>query len=167
MTDTPTMDGLYPNGSGYHSAHEPYIAAVVAALDAAGFPVDNWSAEPNDPRDGFAELDLGKQGVIDGKPVWLHDEVAVCWQEERGWWVLTVDDPLGRDSRFVYPLGVATVASPATVVLAVAEQAGITLELAGDGHPDVDFPGHEFDAENLALELALRHYAEPKEDADA
>jgi len=176
MTDALTMGDLYPNGRGYHSAHEPYIAAVVAALDAAGFPVDNWSAEPNDPRDGFAELNLNRQAVIDGKVMWPHDEVAVCWQEERGWWVLTVtkfDEPrLNKgnwqtDQRNVFELGVATVASPATVVLAVAEKAGLTLELADDGHPDLDFPDHHFEESDVALELALRHYAAPKETPDA
>lgn len=170
MTDstTPTMEDLYPGGRGYHQAHEAYIAAVAAALDAAGFPTAGHFADANDPRDGFIELDLERQGSIDGKPVWPYGEVGVCWQEERGWWILTVDklDPprLNKgnwqtDQRNVFDLGVGTVASPVSVVLAVAEKAGLTLELDGDGHPDVDFEGHVFDEDNVALELALQHYA--------
>lgn len=47
-----------------------------------------------------------------------------------------------------------------TVVLEVAEQAGLTLELADDGHPDADFPDHAFEDDDVPFELALRHYAE-------
>lgn len=166
----PTMDDLYPGGRGYHKAHEAYMAAVAAALNAAGFTNTGGYAEANDPRDGFIELDLEQQGTIDGRPIWRHDEVGVCWQEERGWWVLTVDkfdEPVWTgeggyqtDQRHVYELDVATVASPVSVVLAVAEKAGLTLELDDDGHPDAHFPEHEFDTENVPLELALRHYTE-------
>lgn len=163
----PTMDDLYPGGRGYHDAHEPYLRAVADALDAADIPTAGWFAEPNDPRDGFIDLDLDRQPSIDGRPAWPHDEVAVCWQEERGWWILAVDklDPPHQnkgnwqtDQRNVYDLGVATVASPATVAAAVAEHAGLTVEIPDDGHPDLDFPDHQFDDDNPALELALRHY---------
>lgn len=172
MTDTAvTMGDLYPAGRGYHSAHEPYISSVAAALEAAGFPVESWHADPNDPRDGNIALDMGRQGTIDGHPIWGHDEVHVGWQEERGWFLLTIDErePVqhddGRwhtDSRFVYDLGRETVASPCSVVLSVAEKAGLTLELDDDGHPDADFPNHRQadDDEDVAFELALRHYAE-------
>lgn len=44
------------------------------------------------------------------------------------------------------------------VVLAVAEKAGLTLELADDGHPDVDFPEHGFEDDDPAFEQALAHY---------
>lgn len=164
----PTMDDLYPGGRGYHDAHGPYIAAVAAALDAAGITTVSHFADANDPRDGAIELHTSETGVC--RRVSSYDEVAVCWQEERGWWVLTVDrydEPkwTGKggyqtDSRQVYELGVAIVASPASVVLAVAEWAGLPLELDDDGHPDADFPGHEFDEDDVPLELALRHYAE-------
>lgn len=162
----PTMEDLYPNGRGYHDAHEGYIGAVADALTAGGFPAADWHADPNDPRDGAIELDLDRQGTIDGKPIWPHDEVWVAWTEDRGWFVLTINDPHGRDSRFVYDLGVERVASPSTVVLAVAEQAGLTVELAGDGHPDVDFPWHVFDDDEVPFELALRHYATEIGDED-
>jgi len=51
-----TMEELYPGGRGYHNAHEPYIWAVVKALEDAGLVVGEWSAEPNDPRDGHIGL---------------------------------------------------------------------------------------------------------------
>jgi hypothetical protein len=60
----------------YHEAHEPYIKAVVIALDAAGLTVGDWFADANDPRDGcitLAELDE------DG------DERCIAWHEEKGW----------------------------------------------------------------------------------
>ncbi len=144
----------------YHARHEAYIRAVAAALGAAGFPNDGGNAEANDPRDGFVDLDLERLGTIDGKPIWTADEVAVCWQEERGWWLLTVADTTSSNGRFVYELGVATVASPSTVVAAVAEKADLSLDVADCGHPDLDFADHEFGEENPAFEAALLHYAE-------
>lgn len=170
MTD-PTMADLYPNGRGYHEAHKPYIGAVAAALDAAGLPTKDWYADPNDPRDGAIQIDVAR-AVIDGKQVFGYDEVWVGWQEERGWTLLTVteyDKPRfnkgnwDTDSRNVYDLNCTLVASPSSVVLAVAEHAGLTLELADDGHPDVDFPGHSFEDDNVPLELALRRYASQEE----
>lgn len=172
MKAMPTMEELYPGGCGYHQAHEAYIDAVAAALDAAGFPTADWYADPNDPRDGAIQLDLTRQGTIDGTPVWQYDEVWVGWQEERGWTLLTVteyDKPRfnkgnwDTDSRYVYDLPCALVASPRSVVLVVAEKAGLTLELPDDGHPDVEFdPPGEFGDGYVPLELALAHYAEPK-----
>jgi hypothetical protein len=152
------MDDLYPNGAGYHDAHTAYLTAVADALSDAGFPNDGGCADPNDPRDGFVDLDLERLGTIDGKPIWTAQQVAVCWQEERGWWLLTVADTTSSNGRYVYPLGVATIASPSTVAAAVAEQAGLNVDVADCGHPDVDFPAHEFDDDDVAFELALRHY---------
>lgn len=155
-----TMEDLYPDGAGYHRAHEAYIQAVADALDEAGFKVDDWHADPNDPRDGWIGFDMDRQGRVDGNPLWQYDEVGVGWSEDRGWHLLTIDDPHGRDSRFVTEFAIARVASPATVVLEVAEQAGLTLEVADDGHPDADFPEHSFEDDDVPFEQALRHYGQ-------
>lgn len=40
----------------YHEAHEPYMGAVVDALEAAGLEVKEWFADANDPRDGCITL---------------------------------------------------------------------------------------------------------------
>lgn len=60
----------------YHDAHEPYMRAVVIALDAAGLTVGDWFADANDPRDGCITL---AERDEDG------DERSVCWHEEKGW----------------------------------------------------------------------------------
>lgn len=140
--------------------HEAYIDAVARALDAAGFKTGDCHADDNDPRDGWIGFDMDRQGTIDGGPLWPYDEVGVGWSEDRGWHLLTIDDPHGRDSRFVSELAIARVASPVTVVLAVAEKAGLVLELADDGHPDADFPDHTFYDDDPAFEAALAHYRE-------
>lgn len=154
MTDvaTPTMEDLYPDGHGYHQAHEPYIQAVAAALTAAGVEVLDWHADPNDPRDGAIRVNVFG---LD------YDEVWVCWQEERRWTVLLIDEHAdGREpSRWVYDLEAGTVFSPESVVRAFAEHTGITLDPPADDFPDLDFPEHEFETDNVALELALRAYA--------
>ncbi|MET8278365.1 DUF6292 family protein [Micromonospora sp. NPDC005174] len=163
MTDAlPTMNNLYGEGPTWFQAHEPYMRAVAKTLEAAGFPVESWDAEPNAPRNGNISLDLDRQGTIDGQPIWSHDEVNVGWTEDRGWFLNTVDDPHGRDSRHVYDLGVERVAAPASVALAVAEKAGLTIELTADGHPDVDFPDHDSEEDDVPFELALRRYAETR-----
>jgi len=146
--------------SDYHRAHEPYIRTVAAALAAAGFPNDGGNAEPNDPRDGFIDLDLERLRTIDGEPIWTVQQVAVCWQEERGWWLLTVADTTSNDGRYVYGLDVATIAAPSTVVAAVAEKAGLNIEVAACGYPDVDSSAHEFDEDDPEFEAALAVYAE-------
>ncbi len=142
--------------------HEAYIGAVAAAPGKAGFTVDNWWADDNDPRDGWIGFDMDHQDTIDGQPIWAYDEVGVGWPEDRGWHLLTIDDSHGRNSRFVTEFAIARVSSPVTVVLEVAEQAGLTLELDDDGHPDVDFPRHTFEDDNPAFEAALAHYQEAK-----
>jgi hypothetical protein len=151
-----TMQDLYPDGAGYHDAHGPYIDAVALALEAAGFHTDDCFADANDPRDGWIGFDMGRQGTIDGRPLWQYEEVGVGWSENRGWHLLLAD---GRDSRNVQELAVGRVAAPVSVVLAVAEQAGLTLELPDDGHPDGDFSEHTFEVDDIPFELALRHYA--------
>lgn len=151
------MNDLYPGSAGYHRAHEAYIGAVAEALDAAGFKTDLVGADPNDPRDGWIGFDMDRQGTIDGKPIWSYDEVGVGWSEDRGWHLLFIDGP---DSRLVEWLSVGTLASPETVVRAVAEKAGLTLDVPGDGFPDLDFPEHTFEQDDIPFEQALARYRE-------
>jgi uncharacterized protein DUF6292 len=143
--------------------HEAYIGAVADYLNANGFPVADWHADDNDPRDGNIALDMVRQGTIDGKPIWPHDEVHVGWTENRGWFLLTIDDRDGRDSRFVYDLPVARLASPYTVADEVAGKAGLTLALPDCGFPDLDFPEHVCeDDDNPVFEAALARYREAR-----
>jgi hypothetical protein len=149
------MEDLYPAGKGYHQAHEPYLATVVDAFEKAGFEVITWFADANDPRDGAIQLD----------PEALRtsaDEVWVCWQEERRWYILTeYERGSGSEpAKIVHDAICDTVASPETVARAVLGHFKVSTDgVRADGHPDVDFPDHEFDTDNVALELALRRYA--------
>ena len=155
-----TLDTLYPGGAGYHRAHEAYIQAVYDAFAAADVPVRDWHADPNDPRDGAIEFDVKWVWDESGRPVWSHDEVWAGWSEDRGWHLLTIDDPDGRDSRFVYGLPIARLASPETVVRAVADEAGVPVDVLADGFEDADFPEHTFEDDDPAFELALAVYRE-------
>jgi hypothetical protein len=151
-----TFEDLYPDGAGYHHAHEAYIAAVAAALDAAGFATDLVGADPNDPRDGWIGFDMNAQPKReDGSRVWPYDEAGVGWSEDRGWHLLLIDRP---DSRFVDELDIARLASPWSVVTAVAEKTGMTVDLPDDGFPDLDFPRHTFEDDDLEFEQALSAY---------
>ncbi len=153
-----TMEDLYPDGAGYHRAHEAYIQAVHDAFAAADVPVRDWHADPNDPRDGAIEFDVKWVWDDAGRLVWPHEEVWAGWSEDRGWHLLTIDDPHGRDSRFVYELPIARLASPETVVRAVAEKAGVEVDAPGDGFPDADFPEHTFEDDDVEFEQALAAY---------
>ena len=143
----------------YHDAHDAYIDAVAEALRAAGFRTVLWWGDANDPRDGWIEV----------SPIGAYrsqTQVGLGWQEERGWHVLTVKEDAGwnkrgghsEDARCVYPLAVATVASPETVVTTFAEMAGVKAEVPGDAYPDLDFPEHSFEDEDPAFEAALAAY---------
>jgi hypothetical protein len=139
--------------------HEAYIRTVANYLTKVGFPVADWHADDNDPRDGNIELDMDKQGTIDGNRIWPYDEVHVGWNEDRGWFLLTVDDPHGKDQRVVYDFTIARVASPYSVADEVAGKAGLTIDLPDDGFPDLDFPTHTFeDDDDPEFEAALAQY---------
>ncbi|MGK5682429.1 DUF6292 family protein [Actinoplanes sp. URMC 104] len=156
------MEELYPEGQGYHQAHEAYIRAVADLLPFAGFHVDDWSAEPNDPRDGFIGLHVAINGEArDAGPIWENDEVNLAWSEDRGWALVSVAQSHTNDGRFVYDLPVARVASPASVELAAAMQIGEECHPVADAHPDVDFPDHTFEDDDPAFEAALAHYRAP------
>lgn len=146
-----TMDDLYPDGRGYHQAHEPYLRAVADALTGAGIRVMEWHAEPNDPRDGAIRVNLFG---LD------YDEVWLGWQEERGWTVLLIEERQGREpSRWVYRIDAGNVFSPESVVRAFGEHMGITVDPRPDSFPDLDFPRHEYDDDDVAFEMALHRYA--------
>lgn len=160
MTDQPIMTDLYPGGFGYHSAHEAYIGAVAEALTTEGFHVDDWAADANDPRDGFIGLHVAMSGELHpGNPIWRNEEVNVGWSEDRGWCLVTVKDSHHSDGRYVYDLPVGRLASPANVASEVAEKVGDGVSGNTDDHPDLDFPEHSFDVDDVPFELALRHYA--------
>lgn len=155
-----TMEDLYPDGCGYHQAHEAYIGAVAEAVAAAGYPVDDWSAEPNDPRGGFIGLNVDVCGESSTNAIWVNDEVNLAWSEDRGWALVTVLESHRSEGRFVYDLPVPRVASPSTVAFAVAGQIGEDVAVYADGHPDLDFPEHSFEDDNVPFEQALAHYRE-------
>ncbi len=158
---TPTMADLYPGGRGYHDAHGPYISAVADALKAEGFHIDEWNADANDPRDGFIGIDTARmRETHPDNPLWANEEVFAAWTEDRGWALVTVKDTSSSDNRYVFDLLVGKVASPANVASEVAEKVGDGVSGIGDDHPDLDFPGHSFEDDDVPFELALRHYAE-------
>jgi len=126
-------------GADQRLAHAGYIAAVAAALEAAGVPVADWRADGGEPRDGWIPFDLARQVRLHGWPVWDHDEAGAGWSEETGWYLLTVDDPAGRDVRTVKGLDVAVIAAPGAVARAVADLAG--LPSAGPSSADLPSAG--------------------------
>lgn len=156
----PTMVEIYPAGSlMYHKAHEDYLLAVSEAFSAAGFDVDDWSAEANDPRDGYVSLNVAtNREESPDNPIWTNAEVFASWSEDRGWSLVTVEESHRNSGRYVYDLDVARVAAPATVAIAAAEKIGDVPADVTDNHPDVDFPEHTFEVDDVPFELALRHY---------
>lgn len=86
-------------GLHYHRAHEPYIAAVAHELQRCGVEVEDWWANPDEPRDGAIELSVPLPG---------YEETHVAWREDMGWYYIpssnrgsalgdtTVDLPVGH-----------------------------------------------------------------------
>ncbi|MFC4071290.1 DUF6292 family protein [Actinoplanes subglobosus] len=141
------------------SGHAAYIRAVAGALESAGIPVADWRADSGPARDGWIPFDLARQVRLHGRPVWDHDEAGAGWSEERGWYLLTVDDPAGRGVRTVAALAVATVASPGAVARSVASLAGLPGPAPLAGEVEADFPGRRAGTDDPAFEAALEHYA--------
>ncbi|BEL02515.1 hypothetical protein Q0Z83_007060 [Actinoplanes sichuanensis] len=112
---------------GSRSAHAAYIRAVAAALEDAGVPVADWRADDGPVRDGWIPFDLARQVRLHGRPVWDHDQAGAGWSEERGWYLLTVDDPAGRDVRTAEALGIAMIAAPGAVARSIAALAGLSV----------------------------------------
>ncbi|MEV4283636.1 DUF6292 family protein [Actinoplanes xinjiangensis] len=164
---------MTPDGDATRSAHSGYIRAVAAALEDAGVPVADWRADSGSPRDGWIPFDLARQVRLHGRPVWDHDEAGAGWSEERGWYLLTVDDPAGRGVRTVEALAVPMIAAPGAVARAVTSLAGLCApggpraeagaDFPGLGGPraeaGADFPGHRAGVPDPAFEAALLRYS--------
>ncbi|MEU4428087.1 DUF6292 family protein [Actinoplanes sp. NPDC024001] len=141
------------------STHTGYIRAVAAALEAAGVPVADWRADDRRPRDGWIPFDLVRQVRLHGRVVWDHDQAGAGWDEDTGWWLLTVDDPYGRGVRTTKKLDLPRVAAPGSVVRAVAWPAGLEVPGLREPRADLDFPRHRAGVPDPAFEAALRRYA--------
>jgi hypothetical protein len=146
---------------GTRSAHAAYIRAVAAALEDAGVPVADWRADSGSPRDGWIPFDLARQVPLHGRPVWDHDEAGAGWSEERGWYLLTVDDPAGRGVRTAEALELPTIAAPGAVARTVASLAGLRAPAAAavSDVAGADFPGHRAGVADPAFEAALLRYS--------
>ncbi len=92
----------------YHTAHAPYMEAVVEALEAAGVGVEDWFADANDPRDGCITL---AERAEDG------DARYVAWDEEKGW--LYGLGPEGGPINLIWWICVDILPTPSEVVEAV------------------------------------------------
>ncbi|MBG0562165.1 DUF6292 family protein [Actinoplanes aureus] len=142
------------------AGHAAYIRAVAEALEAAGVPVADWRADSRVPRDGWIPFDLIRQVRLHGRPVWDHDQAGLGWDEDNGWYLLTVDDPYGRGVRTTTKLAVARLAAPTSVVRAVARHGGIAGPAGPQAHPDLDFPDHRAGRPDAGFEAALLRYAQ-------
>lgn len=114
-----------PDTSEARPARWDYLRAVAEALEQAGIPVADWRADGGTVQDGWIPFDLARQTRLHGRIVWDHDAAGAGWSEEHGWFVLTVDDPGGRDARTVTRLDVGVFAPPPVVARAVARNAGL------------------------------------------
>ncbi len=133
--------------------HAGYVRAVAAALEDAGIPVADWRADASTPREAWIPFDLTGQVRRYGRVVWDHDTAGAGWSEERGWFVLTVDDPGGRDVRVVTTLAIDVVAPPASVARAVRRHAGLHVS------PEPESEGQHVATDAHSIEGALRRYA--------
>lgn len=134
----------------YHEAHEPYMGAVVDALEAAGLEVKECFADANDPRDGCITL-VGADE--DGH------ERHVAWDEEKGWFY-GISDERG-EIRTIWWICDDVLPDPDEVVSAVQRCA------AGDYSQASLYHGYyrDFEDENDGFEERLRAYAEDAPEA--
>lgn len=70
-------------GLHYHRAHEPYVTAVAHELQRCGVEVEEWFANPDEPRDGAIELSVPLPG---------YEETHIAWREDLGWYYIVSAD---------------------------------------------------------------------------
>jgi len=142
-------------------SHKAYIAAVVAAFEAAKLTVLNWHADDYDPRGGAIQLDPDQLNVG-------HEETWVAWREDRGWFVTTEDERGGGQdpARYVYDLDCVNLCNPVGVVrevcvfFAVAPGDWMSAE---DNFPAVSIRPHHWEDDDPEFEAALAVYAEVRD----
>ncbi|WP_335981337.1 DUF6292 family protein [Streptomyces sp. CA2R106] len=108
----------------YHDAHRPYIGAVVNALTTAGIGVDDWFADPDDPRDACIFL-----ATAATETHYPGEAIVLSWNEEDGWligggqpneplnWVADIytRDVLPTPQQVVTAARAALIAAPSTL----------------------------------------------------
>jgi hypothetical protein len=131
----------------YHEAHEPYMGAVVDALEAAGLEVKDWFADANDPRDGCIAL---AEGDEDGA------EYCIAWDEEKGWFYGTSPEGGHGEIQGIWWICDDVLPDPSDVVAAVRKC------MAGDYSEATLDHGYyrDFEDEDDGFEERLRAYAE-------
>lgn len=135
----------------YHTAHEPYLAAVADALRQDGIAVEDYSAEPDDPRCGSVTIAAQPSSRRFGDHL-----LVLVWHEETGWKRGT-EDPDGHGQlRTLSDSPVDLLAAPteiATWVRAVLAGTDNDQPLIGRG-------GYYryFDDEDKGFEARLRAY---------
>ncbi|MET9339250.1 DUF6292 family protein [Nonomuraea sp. NPDC003804] len=130
----------------YHEAHEPYLKAVVIALDAAGLTVGDWFADANDPRDGCITL---------AEPDEDGDERNVAWDEEKGWFYGTSPEDGHGEIHGIWWICDDVLPEPSDVVTAIQQC------VAGDHSQATLDHGYyrDFEDDEDGFEERLRAYA--------
>lgn len=77
-------------GLDHDRAHAPYLAAVAYELIRAGIEVEDWFANPDQPRDGAIELTVPLPG---------NAETFLAWREDEGWYYTRSKHGGGRADR--------------------------------------------------------------------
>ena len=148
-------------GLPYHGAHEPYMAAVVTELTAAGVTVTEWGADTSEPRDGIITI---------ASPDRPPGSVTLAWSDTQGWRVMmpgadmAVFEPQETGLR-LHGTRLPLAATPVQVVTAVADELGtvpvpnVTGWTPPAGYdPHVTRPPEEPWDASPALEQALTVY---------
>jgi hypothetical protein len=130
-----------------HTAHRPYIEAVANALQAADIATTDHSAEPDDPRNGFIELDRSATAAVYGEQY-----ARLIWDEESGW-LLGWGGEDGR-SDSIAPLLADVLPTPPDVVAAVQAALAVKPETV-HGRPG---QYREFEDEHDGFEERLAVY---------
>jgi hypothetical protein len=96
-------------GLHYHRAHEPYIAAVAHELERLGVDVEEWFANPDEPRDGAIELAVPLPG---------YEQTHIAWREDMGWYYMPSKDNSSALADYTVDLPVGHLAEPFDVAAA-------------------------------------------------
>lgn len=99
-------------GLDYHSAHEPYIAAVARELHRGGIACRGFWANPDEPRNGSIELVVPMTG---------YAETHIAWREDLGWYYMPSSEYGSAHADYTVDLPVGYLDEPHDVAVAVGQ----------------------------------------------
>ncbi len=119
-------------GVTYHKAHDAYVEAVAATVEALGIVTGDLGCDSDEPRDGSFRIGGDLEDLWDDDEGYGPSRV-IQWREDLGWYSIWFSDSQAALGDYTEDLPVSLVATPEKVAAAVRDLLGRHEELPEDG----------------------------------